>query len=560
MKKLPYGISDYESLIENDYYYVDKTMYIEKLENLAERYIMFLRPRKFGKTLFTSTLENYYDIKKEEKFEKLYGETYIGKNPTKLKNSYHILKFNFSGIDTANRETTIKGFKREVSSSIRFFVEKYKLDFYINEESEAEDILDNLIKAFEIQKQNGKIYVIIDEYDHFANELLGFNTNQFKNLVSKNGKVRKWYEILKEGTESVVDRIFITGVAPITLDSLTSGFNISSDKTQNGFFNEMIGFTQEELIKLMEDFDIEGQEQDRLLPIMKDNYDGYKFSLDGKENVYNSNMCLFFFNAYLENRKIPRNLMDMNIASDYSKLSNMLNLCRGEEKTNIIEKTIVGEGIITKITQQFNPAIEFTEQELISMLFYLGYLTIVAEKADYPVLKVPNKAIKEIYSDYFLKTLDTSIHNLNELYSSIALEIRLEGKINKLIELAQKYLSNLSNRDYIKFDEKYIKFLLYCILMNLDNFMVKSEMEFNKRYPDLLILPIDFSKGYKSIMIELKYLKKDEENKLEEKQKEAKKQIQEYMQLDDTKKIPDLKCYTIVAVNDRLHVEEVEIR
>ena len=560
MKKLPYGISDYESLIENDYYYVDKTMYIEKLENLAERYIMFLRPRKFGKTLFTSTLENYYDIKKEEKFEKLYGETYIGKNPTKLKNSYHILKFNFSGIDTANRETTIKGFKREVSSSIRFFVEKYKLDFYINEESEAEDILDNLIKAFEIQKQNGKIYVIIDEYDHFANELLGFNTNQFKNLVSKNGKVRKWYEILKEGTESVVDRIFITGVAPITLDSLTSGFNISSDKTQNGFFNEMIGFTQEELIKLMEDFDIEGQEQDRLLPIMKDNYDGYKFSLDGKENVYNSNMCLFFFNAYLENRKIPRNLMDMNIASDYSKLSNMLNLCRGEEKTNIIEKTIVGEGIITKITQQFNPAIEFTEQELISMLFYLGYLTIVAEKADYPVLKVPNKAMKEIYSDYFLKTLDTSIHNLNELYSSIALEIRLEGKINKLIELAQKYLSNLSNRDYIKFDEKYIKFLLYCILMNLDNFMVKSEMEFNKRYPDLLILPIDFSKGYKSIMIELKYLKKDEENKLEEKQKEAKKQIQEYMQLDDTKKIPDLKCYTIVAVNDRLHVEEVEIR
>ena len=560
MKKLPYGISDYESLIENDYYYVDKTMYIEKLENLAERYIMFLRPRKFGKTLFTSTLENYYDIKKEEKFEKLYGETYIGKNPTKLKNSYHILKFNFSGIDTANGETTIKGFKREVSSSIRFFVEKYKLDFYINEESEAEDILDNLIKAFEIQKQNGKIYVIIDEYDHFANELLGFNTNQFKNLVSKNGKVRKWYEILKEGTESVVDRIFITGVAPITLDSLTSGFNISSDKTQNGFFNEMIGFTQEELIKLMEDFDIEGQEQDRLLPIMKDNYDGYKFSLDGKENVYNSNMCLFFFNAYLENRKIPRNLMDMNIASDYSKLSNILNLCRGEEKTNIIEKTIVGEGIITKITQQFNPAIEFAEQELISMLFYLGYLTIVGEKADYPVLKVPNKAMKEIYSDYFLKTLDTSIHNLNELYSSIALEIRLEGKINKLIELAQKYLSNLSNRDYIKFDEKYIKFIIYCILMNLDNFMVKSEMEFNKRYPDLLILPIDFSKGYKSIMIELKYLKKDEENKLEEKQKEAKKQIQEYMQLDDTKKIPDLKCYTIVAVNDRLHVEEVEIR
>ena len=230
MKKLPYGISNYEELIEDGYYYVDKTQYIEKLENLAEKRILFLRPRKFGKTLFTSTLENYYDKQKEEKFEKLYGETYIGKNPTKLKNSYHILKFNFSGIDTENEETTIKGFKKEVASSIEVFVKKYGLDFYINIDDEAENILDNLIKAFGVQRAEEKIYVIIDEYDHFANELLGFNTNQFKNLVSKNGKVRKWYEILKKGTESVVDRIFITGVAPITLDSLTSGFNISSDK------------------------------------------------------------------------------------------------------------------------------------------------------------------------------------------------------------------------------------------------------------------------------------------------------------------------------------------
>ena len=122
MKKLPYGISNYEELIEDGYYYVDKTQYIEKLENLAEKRILFLRPRKFGKTLFTSTLENYYDKQKEEKFEKLYGETYIGKNPTKLKNSYHILKFNFSGIDTKNEETTIKGFKKEVASSINVFV------------------------------------------------------------------------------------------------------------------------------------------------------------------------------------------------------------------------------------------------------------------------------------------------------------------------------------------------------------------------------------------------------------------------------------------------------
>ena len=282
MKKLPYGISNYEELVKDGYYYVDKTMYIEQLENLAEKRIMFLRPRKFGKTLFTSTLENYYDIKKKEEFEILYGDTYIGKKPTKLKNSYHILKFNFSGIDTTNEETTIKGFKKEVASSIKVFVEKYGLDFYINIDDEAENILDNLIKAFLIQKAEEKIYVIIDEYDHFANELLGFNTNQFKNLVSKNGKVRKWYEILKKGTESVIDRIFITGVAPITLDSLTSGFNIGLDITQDREFNEMMGFTEEELKDLMLKQKIDKEEQEKIIPIMRENYDGYRFSLKEK--------------------------------------------------------------------------------------------------------------------------------------------------------------------------------------------------------------------------------------------------------------------------------------
>ena len=153
MKKLPYGISDYERLVKNNYYYVDKTKYIEQLENLAEPYIMFLRPRKFGKTLFTSVLENYYDIKKKDEFEELFGETYIGKNPTKLKNSYYILRFNFSGIDTTDNEATINGFKKEVASSIKLFVDNYKLDFYINEDDDAENILDNLFKAFRIQNQ-----------------------------------------------------------------------------------------------------------------------------------------------------------------------------------------------------------------------------------------------------------------------------------------------------------------------------------------------------------------------------------------------------------------------
>ena len=559
IKKLPYGISDYERIKTNNYYYVDKTMYIEKLEDLPQPYIMLLRPRKFGKTLFTSTIENYYDVKKKDKFEELYKDTYIGKNPTSLKNSYHILRFNFSGIDTSNEEMTMKGFKSKTISSIRFFVEKYGLDFYINENDDAENILDNLIKAFNIQRANDKIYVIIDEYDHFANELLGFNTDQFKILLSKNGKVRKWYEILKEGTETVVDRIFITGVAPITLDSLTSGFNISTDITKDEDFNGMLGFTEEELMKLMDVQEISKEEQNVLLPIMRENYDGYKFSINGKERIYNSNMCLYFLSNEVRLKRMPDSLVDVNIASDYSKIGKMLDLCKGEKRAEIIEKTVSGEGILSEITQKFNPAMEFTDTDLVSMLYYLGYLTIVGEELGMPELKVPNKVMREIYSDYFIKLLDDQAQMSidNDEYNEILRQLALEGKIDKITEILQKYLKNLSNRDYQRFDEKYIKLIFYCISMNLKIYNVKSELEVQREYPDILLVPRDRSKGYNSVMIEFKYLKKNEENKLKEKQKEAKEQIIKYSNYDEMKDIEKLNKYTIVTVNDKIYIEKI---
>ena len=559
IKKLPYGISDYERIVKDNYYYVDKTKYIEKLEDLPQPYITFLRPRKFGKTLFTSTLENYYDIKKKDKFEQLYKETYIGKHPTPLKNSYHILRFNFSGIDTSTVDTTINGFKREVGSSIKLFVQKYGLDFYVNMEDEAENILDNLIKSFIVQKSNDKIYVIIDEYDHFANELLGFDTDQFKTLVSKNGKVRKWYEILKKGTETVIDRIFITGVAPITLDSLTSGFNIGTDITRDEEFNEMLGFTEAELVELMNAQEISKEKEEEMIPIMKENYDGYKFSINGKEKIYNSTMCLYFLSNYTRLEKLPESLVDVNIASDYSKIGKMLDLCKGEKRAEIIEKTVSGEGILSEITQKFNPAMEFTDMDLVSMLYYLGYLTIVKEELGMPELKVPNKVMREIYSDYFIKLIDDEAQMSidNDEYTEILRQLALEGKIDKIVEILQKYLKNLSNRDYQRFDEKYVKLIFYCISMNLKLYTVKSELEVQREYPDILLVPRDRSKGYNSIMVEFKYLKKGEENKLKEKQKEAKEQIFKYSNYNEIKDIEKLHRYTITAVNDKLYVEKV---
>ena len=557
--KMPYGISNYEKIINDGYYYVDKTMYIEKLENLPETNIMFLRPRKFGKTLFTSVLENYYDKNKKESFEKLYGNTYIGKNTTKLKNSYCILRFNFSGIDTSTEEATIRGFKKEVASSIEVFINRYNLEFHVNKEDEAENNWDNLFKSFYIQKPQDKIYVIIDEYDHFANELLGFNPEQFRGLVSKNGKVRKWYEILKKGTETVVDRIFITGVAPITLDSLTSGFNIGTDITQDEEFNEMIGFTEEELKKILKNQEISLKEQEKIIPIMKENYDGYKFCLKAKNQIYNSNMCLYFLSRYIRLGEIPDKLIDTNIASDYSKIGKMLDLCKGENRLEILRKTVQGEPIVNTIIEKFNPAIEFTENDMISMLYYLGYLTISGELVGIPELTIPNKVMKEIYADYFMQMMDKEAEFRidNNANQEILIQLAQEGRIDKIVEILKIYLNNLSNRDLIKFDEKYIKLIFYCIAMNIKAYSTKSEMEVNRNYPDILLVPRDSSKGYKAVMVEFKYIKKGEVAKLEDKQKEAKEQIERYSSFEDIKDIQGLRKYTIVVATNDIYVEEI---
>ncbi len=557
--KMPYGISNYEKIINDGYYYVDKTNYIKKLEELPETSVMFLRPRKFGKTLFTSVLENYYDKNRADRFEKLYGNTYIGKNPTNLKNSYCILRFNFSGIDTSTEEATIKGFKNSTIESIRLFIGRYNLDFYINENQDAEEILNSLFTAFSLQKSSEKIYVIIDEYDHFANELLGFYPEQFKSLVSKNGKVRKWYEILKKGTETVIDRIFITGVAPITLDSLTSGFNIGKDISQDIEYNDMMGFTKEELIQILNNEGIALEEQERILPIMKENYDGYKFSLNAKDEIYNSNMCLYFLSDYIRLGEIPNDLVDVNIASDYSKVGKMLNLCKGENRLEILRKTVQGEPITNKIVKKFNPAIEFTEADMISMLYYLGYLTISGEKLGLPELTIPNKVMKEIYAEYFMQIMNKEAEFKidNTASQQILEEIALEGKIDKMVEMLRIYLNNLSNRDLIKFDEKYIKLIFYCLAMNMKIYSTKSEMEVNRNYPDILLVPRDRSKGYKAIMVEFKYLKKGEVAKLEDKQKEAKEQIERYCTFDDIKDIEGLRKYTIVVASNEIYVQEI---
>ena len=270
-------------------------------------------------------------------------------------------------------------------------------------------------------------------------------------------------------------------------------------------------------------------------------------------------MCLYFLNEYVGFNKIPEKLVDVNIASDYSKLGGMLDTCTNENKKDIITKTISREGIITDITEKFNPEIGFGEKEFASMLFYLGYLTIDGEEFQMPKLQIPNKVMEEIYSSYFIDLVskETDLKIDSKDYNEILREIALEGKIEKITELLHKYLNNLSNRDFQNFDEKYVKILFYSIAMNLKIFSIKSEMEVQRKYPDLLLIPKDTTKNYQAVIIEFKYLKKNEASKLEEKKEEARRQIIEYSEYEDIKNIPNLNKYIIVAVNDEIYVEKI---
>ncbi|HOJ12836.1 MAG TPA: AAA family ATPase, partial [Clostridiales bacterium] len=250
MKRLPYGISNYKMLVEENLFYVDKTMYIEKLESLHSYYIFFLRPRRFGKSLFVSLLQHYYDINEKDNFETLFKDTYIGQNPTKERNSYYVLNFDFTGVTTDTKEQLEESFINITKNAFELFQNRYNIHFDYLHTGSAANIFEDFFTKITTRIEK-PIYVIVDEYDHFANELLSFQFDFFRESISNTGFVRKWYEVLKKQTKTIVKRIFATGVSPITLDSLTSGFNIADNITREEAFNEMMGFTEDEVKQMV---------------------------------------------------------------------------------------------------------------------------------------------------------------------------------------------------------------------------------------------------------------------------------------------------------------------
>jgi len=566
--KLPYGISNFDNLITQGYHYVDKTDYIEKLENIPDRYIFYLRPRKFGKSLFVSLLQYYYGLEHEDKFNKLFKHLYIGQNPTPLANTYLVIKFEFTQIDTTSNESTLNGFLKKVRDSISEFCSTYSQFFTAKEQAEINKmtypafLMSSLILLVKQKAPDHKLYVIIDEYDHFANQLIAFQLDEFKKVVGAEGFVRKFYEAIKEGTtKGVVDRFFSTGITPITLDSMTSGFNISTNLSLDLRFIEILGFTEskvEELFRLA--IPQHSEKIGTLLPLMKSWYDGYKFHFQASNLLFNPNMALYFLKHYQAFKQLPTNMLDINISSDYSKVRRLLSVETPNENFNTLEKIVQGQSVKGTITQQFSFEKFFEQSDFLSLLFYQGFLTIESQWAKRTTFRVPNYVIQEIYVTYFWQLLQTKNQfqlQTDHIQDAVE-EMALKGNPHPFFQLIHTALHHLANRDYQKFDEKYIKVIMMAQMMLTDAYYVDSEPETPLGYLDLTFFKRPSIPVNHQYVFELKYLKKEDAKKLKPTQKAAKKQLLKYIQDSERlRDLTDLQAWTMVVVKDEVKVERV---
>jgi len=552
-KKIPYGISNFQRLIDEDYYYVDKTQYIEVLENFNEPYIFCLRPRRFGKSLFISVLEHYYDKNKRNVSDSLFKDLYIGNHPTPLKNSYSVLSFDFSGISIQNEADIEQAFNQNVHSTLKEFIKKNDLDFDVDISMPAATQLHSFLKELNTAIDT-KLYVLIDEYDHFTSELLSYKQEMFENIVAKSGFFRKFFEVLKIGTESIIDRMFITGVNPFTLDSLTSGFNIGSDLTLHEKLNEILGFTEEEILTIFKIWDIDAQRVNETLPIMKKNYNGYLFADDASTRIYNSDMVLYYLKDFLSTGKPPKELIDENIATSYYKIRQYIHLGNLEDNLKVVNDILEGHNVYVSLTRKFDLGQHFSTSDLKSLFFYMGLLTIVDSSLGVYEMAVPNYVIKELYFVFFNELSEKEgQYRLDTLDIQLAMmKLAKAGDITSLVKLTETTLHKLSNRDFIRFDEKYVKliFLTYCFLSKM--YYVKSEYEVADGYIDIALLPNDIVKPPYHAIIELKYLKQEgyTEDLLKQKIEESKTQLAKYNQAEELCSLSNLLKFIIIFRGD----------
>lgn len=557
MKRIPYGISNFEVLKEKNYLYVDKTSYIELLDQYAP-YNFFVRPRRFGKSLFISMLENYYDVNKKDKFEALFGDLYIGKNSTEERNKFLVWKISFAGVDVGHGEEELrKSFNSKVLMAAKRFTDQYSdllEDSIIPKEIDSAEVIVQYISLL-ASKIKVPVFVLIDEYDNFANELItGGNQNTYESILHGEGFVKVFYKAIKDATSDNFNRIFMTGVSPIMLDDLTSGFNITMNYTLDENLNAMMGFTRKELSWIMDEIDIKDTElREKICNDMTTYYGGYKFNEDSK-SVFNPDMTMYFLNQFSLYNRYPREMIDNNVKTDYGKVNQ---LAYNFNDRAALEEIMTKGETSTMLVDRFNIHTMYSVKENFkSLLFYLGMLTIKGQGPLGTELVIPNYAINTIYWEQYFQRINEE-YNIQIQDIRVAVnEMRMYGNIEPLIKLVKNILEDLSNRDLTQMDEKHIKMIMLTLLGVDSTYFIQSEAENSKGYVDVMLKrKIRFKDITKfQWIIELKYIKESERHTLEKVKEEGLKQLKGYEEskfVQEEFEAENLKKVLIVVVGKK---------
>ena len=563
-KLLPYGMMNFADIRLDNYYYVDKTSFIPVIEQ-SDRFFFFIRPRRFGKSLTLNMLQHYYDVRTRDKFDALFGDLYIGKHPTRDRNSYLVLYLNFSGI-SGELHNYRQGLDAHCNTSFDYFCDIYAeylpkgIKEVLNEKAGAVEQLDYLYHQCELAGQ--QIYLFIDEYDHFTNAILSDaeSIHRYTEETHKEGYLRAFFNRVKAGTYSSIKRCFITGVSPVTMDDLTSGFNIGTNYSLTPKFNAMMGFTEDEVRDMLTYYSTKApfhHTVDELIELMKPWYDNYCFAQEcyDQPTLYNSNMVLYFVKNYIDNNgKAPRNMIESNIRIDYEKLRMLIRKDKEFAHDASIIQTLVSQGYITGELKDGFPAANIVDSDnFVSLLYYFGMLTVSGTFEGKTKLIIPNQVVREQLYTYLLNTyneadLSFSNHEKDELSSALAYRGAWQSYFDYIADCLKRYASQ---RDKQK-GESFVHGFTLAMTAQNRFYRPISEADTQSGYADIFLSPMleiypDMSHSY---IIELKYAKyKDPESRVEELRAEAIAQANRYADTDRVKNaIGTTQLHKIVVV------------
>ena len=563
-KRIPYGMMNFVAVREDDCYFVDKTHFIPVMEQ-ANKFFFFIRPRRFGKSLTLSMLKNYYDINRADQFDKLFGDLYIGKHPTEERNSYLIIQLDFSLIGGA-----LGNYKKSMDGHCRIRFESFCSSYasLLPEETREEmRKADGAVEQLQVlidmcEKANRKIYLFIDEYDHFTNDILSdaSRLEDYENETHGEGYLRKFFNTIKAGTSLSLGRCFVTGVSPVTMDDLTSGFNIGTNYSASPEFNELVGFTEEEVREMLDYYrtTIEFHHTtDELIEAMKPWYDNYCFAEEsyGRTTMYNSNMVLYFVDNYIRSGgQLPKNMIEDNIRTDYNKLRMLIRKDKEFAHDASVIQALVSQGYITgELKKGFPAKFIANPDNFISLLYYFGMLTIDGTLYGETKFTIPNQVVREQLFGYLLDTYD-EIDLTYSSYDKNKFDSRLAylGEWREFFQyIADCLYTYASQRDKLK-GEAFVHGFTLAMTAQNKFYRPESEKDTQGGYVDLFLLPMtEIYKDMKhSYIIELKYAKgKDSDEVVARLRNEAIAQANRYADTEVVKRnIGHTTLHKIVVV------------